>query len=54
MTASQLKPLSATYALPGILSLVDSECKVCRLDGPDRFGQYELAVNPECPFHGGG
>lgn len=30
---------------------VCSECGLCRLEGPDRFGNYDLDVRPGCPIH---
>ena len=35
----------------GSPAMVDSECGICRLEGPDRFGNYDLIPDPRCEVH---
>lgn len=35
-------------------ALTDSECGICRLEGPNDFGAFDLIEDPDCPMHGAG
>lgn len=35
-------------------TLRESTCGICRLEGPDRFGNYDLLVSERCPLHAEG
>jgi|1185.fasta_scaffold1129045_2 hypothetical protein len=32
-------------------TMVDSSCQICRLEGPDRFGNFDLIPDSRCPVH---